>query len=103
MSDISVHRETPDLAAVAVRMRGIRKRFGSVEACRDIDFEVSAGETFGIIGKVLRKDLQRDVAAESGIVRTIHLAHAARPEQRDHLVGTEPSPSNQHGMWPDYR
>uniref|UniRef100_A0A7C2WJT3 ATP-binding cassette domain-containing protein n=1 Tax=Thermorudis sp. TaxID=1969470 RepID=A0A7C2WJT3_9BACT len=33
-----------------IAVRGLIKRFGEVEAVRGIDFEVSAGETFGFLG-----------------------------------------------------
>ncbi len=33
-----------------IAVRGLVKRFGEVEAVRGIDFEVSAGETFGFLG-----------------------------------------------------
>ena len=33
-----------------VQARGLRKRFGPVEAVRGIDFDVSAGEVFGFLG-----------------------------------------------------
>ncbi len=39
----------PDLTP-AVRVRGLRKRFGTFEAVRGVDFEVARGETFGFLG-----------------------------------------------------
>ena len=35
------------------------------------------------------QDLQRDVAIEPRIARAIHLAHAARADERDDFVGAE--------------
>ena len=34
----------------AVEVRGLRKRYGSVEAVRGIDFTIEAGEVFGLLG-----------------------------------------------------
>ena len=34
----------------AVRVRGLRKRYGEHEAVRGIDFEIGTGEVFGLLG-----------------------------------------------------
>ena len=34
----------------AIRVRGLRKRYGEVEAVRGIDFDVERGEVFGLLG-----------------------------------------------------
>src|SRR6202521_222676 len=34
----------------AIRVDGLRRRFGELEAVRGIDFEVARGETFGFLG-----------------------------------------------------
>src|SRR5262249_34444857 len=52
-------------------------------------FALEAGESIGIERELRRQDLERDVTTELGIVRAIHVAHAARSEQRHDLVGTE--------------
>ncbi len=38
------------LGASAIRIRDLVKRYGSMEAVREIGFEVSEGEIFGLIG-----------------------------------------------------
>jgi len=38
------------MAEVALSVRGLAKRYDSVQAIRDISFEVTAGEVFGLIG-----------------------------------------------------
>jgi hypothetical protein len=43
----------------------------------------------GIARVLCRQDLQRDVAPEPRVVREVHLAHAARAEQREDFVGAE--------------
>jgi ABC-2 type transport system ATP-binding protein len=37
-------------AATAIRVTGLRKRYGDVEALRGVDFEVAAGECFALLG-----------------------------------------------------
>ena len=41
---------TPAVDRPAIRVEGLQKRFGDVEAVRGVDFEVRAGETFGFLG-----------------------------------------------------
>ena len=36
--------------APAIRVRGLRKRYGSIEAVRGIDLDIHNGEIFGLIG-----------------------------------------------------
>jgi ABC-2 type transport system ATP-binding protein len=40
----------PDSSEPAIRVRGLRKVYGSIEAVRGIDLEVRTGEIFGLIG-----------------------------------------------------
>ena len=44
----AVSTEVPE--APAIRVSGLRKRYGAVEAVRGIDLEVAVGEIFGLIG-----------------------------------------------------
>jgi ABC-2 type transport system ATP-binding protein len=39
-----------DAAAPVIAVRGLRKRYGELEAVREIDFEVRRGEVFGLLG-----------------------------------------------------
>jgi ABC-2 type transport system ATP-binding protein len=53
MSDASVNgapSQAPAANGLAVSVRGLRKRYGDVEAVRGIEFEVRPGETFGFLG-----------------------------------------------------
>jgi ABC-2 type transport system ATP-binding protein len=34
----------------AIAVRGLRKRYGKVEAVRGVDFEIEEGEVFGLLG-----------------------------------------------------
>jgi ABC-2 type transport system ATP-binding protein len=43
-------RPQPELAAPAIRVRGLRKLYGDFEAVRGIDFDVRRGEIFGLLG-----------------------------------------------------
>src|SRR5262245_36458286 len=40
----------PGSAAVAIRIRGLTKRYGELQAVGGIDLEIGAGELFGLIG-----------------------------------------------------
>ena len=54
MADIvSLNRKTDvqaDPAAVRIRVRGLRKRYGSLEVFRNIDFDVAEREIVAIVG-----------------------------------------------------
>ena len=50
---------------------------------------IEAGEPLGIEGERAGQDLQRDVAAQPRIARSVHFPHAARPERGNDLVGPE--------------
>src|SRR4051794_28229193 len=39
-----------DATACGIAVRGLRKRYGELEAVRGIDFEVRRGEVFGLLG-----------------------------------------------------
>ena len=41
---------SPSAPAPAISVRGLRKRYGEVEALRGIDFDVHRGEVFGLLG-----------------------------------------------------
>ena len=66
----------------AVDLRDVRM----IERREDLRFALEAGETIGIVGEDVRKDLDRDVALQLRVARAIDLAHAARAERSDDLV-----------------
>ncbi len=41
---------TTSLATAVLSMRGVSKRFGAVQALKDVDFEVSSGEVVALVG-----------------------------------------------------
>jgi hypothetical protein len=53
--------------------------------------------------EVGRQALERDVAIEPGVVRQLHLTHAAGAQRSEDLVGTEGRACDQHGLPPDFR
>jgi ABC-2 type transport system ATP-binding protein len=47
------------MAAVAVLADRLGRRFGDLEAVRDISFEVAEGEAFGLLGPNVARSLHR--------------------------------------------
>ena len=60
-----------------------------VERRQHLRLAREACDAIGIEGKRVGDDLQRDVAIQLGIARTIHLAHAAGAEGRANFIRTE--------------
>ena len=50
MTAAEVQTERPPLAAAAVRLRSVTKRYGSLVAVDDLDLEIPYGSVFGLIG-----------------------------------------------------
>lgn len=46
-------------AGAAIRVSGLWKRYGSIEAVRGVAFDVGAGEIFGLIGRPSRSPRSR--------------------------------------------
>ena len=66
--------------------------FSAEAALRFLDEPLAAA----LVGDpVVRQDLDRDLALESWVARAIHLAHAARADQRKHFVRAEFRPGGQ--------
>ena len=70
--------------AAAVQVRGLRKRFGPVQAVRDVAFDVSPGEIFGLVGP--------DGAGKTTTMRM--LAGVLRPDGGDVMVDSVDVASN---------
>ena len=81
----------PCLAAVearffkAVNVRDVRM----VQRRQDLRFPLEPREAIGIIGERLRQNFQCDIATEPRVPRLVDLAHAARADWREDLIGTE--------------
>ena len=59
-------------------------------------FLLEAAKPVRVSRDSLREDLERDVAAEARVVGPVHLAHAARAEQSEHLIGAD---ARAGGQW----
>jgi ribose transport system ATP-binding protein len=75
MTDSPVAVETPALV-----MRGVNKRFGHIQALKDVDFEVRAGEVMALVGE--------NGAGKSTLVKI--LAGLCRPDSGAVLLHGEP-------------
>jgi hypothetical protein len=58
-----------------------------VERRQQVRFALEAAQPIGIVSEEVWQDLYRDVALESCVPSSIHFAHSADAEQRQHLVG----------------
>ena len=64
---------------------------GMIERREDLCFALEARHALGIQREGIGQDLDRDVAAQSGISRAIHLAHAAGADGGEDLIRPEAS------------
>jgi len=76
--DVVVRTDVVDDEDVGVVQGGARPRF-----------LLETVQAFGVRRERGRKDLDGDVAAESGVLSLEHLAHSARPERAAELVRAE--------------
>ena len=61
-----------------------------VEGAGGPRFLLEAVETLRGVAHLARQDLDRHVAAETGVAGAVDLAHPARPDPLGHFVGSEP-------------
>ena len=66
-----------------------------IERSEDLGFTLEAREAVGIEREFGGQDLQRDVAIEPGVARSIDLAHAAHAKQAGDFVSAETSAGGQ--------
>ena len=66
-----------------------------IERCEHLRLAAESCQPVGIADDGVRQDLQRDVALQLGVPSAIHLAHGARAERADDVVGTEPCAGDQ--------
>ena len=67
-----------------------------VQRCEDARLALEAREAVGIGGDFDRKELQRDVAIELGVMRAIDLAHAACADRLTNVIGSDVISSRRH-------
>jgi hypothetical protein len=60
-----------------------------IQAGQQLRFTLESSQPLGIVGIDVWQDLQRDVATQASIVRTVDLAHAAASDQRIDTIRTE--------------
>jgi hypothetical protein len=63
-----------------------RNNIGMIERREQLGFALKTVQPVGIVREGLGKNLERDLAIQSGVVRFIHLSHAAGAHQRQQLV-----------------
>ncbi len=62
-----------------------------IERGRRAGFLLEPAKPIGIGAERRRQHLDRDIAAQASIVRSIHFAHAAAANQAGHFVVADPS------------
>src|SRR5947199_509970 len=84
--------EQPPSSEPRLRLRGISKSYGAVQALSDVDFEVYAGEVVGLVGdngagkSTLVKALAGVLQADSGtIYRDGRVVHITSPNDATQL------------------
>src|SRR5262245_28195395 len=68
-----------------------RGDIGMIQGGEDLRFALESCEPVGIKRECVGENLERDVAIQFGIARAIHLAHSARTDGSENLVGTKAS------------
>jgi len=82
-------------AIPAVRVRGLAKRYGAVEALRDVSFDVAPGEIFGLLGpngagKTTALECLLGLRrADAGSIMLGGIDALAEPERAKELVGAQ--------------
>ncbi len=90
----------PDMPEPIIEVRGLRKRFGDVQAVAGVDFDVHAGEVFGFLGpngagKTTTINMLTGLARpDAGEVRIAGIDCAAAPKAAQRLMGVVPDESN---------
>jgi len=65
-----------------------------VERGERLGFALEPHEAIGIVGKRLRKNLQRDITRELRVPGPVHFAHTARAERGSDFVGAHAGPGD---------
>lgn len=86
-----------------IEVRGLRKRYGPIEAVRGIDLDVAAGECFGLIGPngagktTTLKGMATLVKPDTGTIRVDGLDVVDRPREVRQVVGYMPDVFQSYG------
>jgi ABC-2 type transport system ATP-binding protein len=85
---------------IAIKVQGLAKRFGEVEAVTAVDFEVKSGELFGFLGpngagKTTTINMFTGLARpDSGVIEIGGIDCTKHPRAAQHLIGVVPDESN---------
>ena len=79
-----------------------RQNVGMVQRRSGQGFLLEAAQPVGVSGKCLRKYFDRDFALKAGVTGAEDLAHPARAQRRDNLVGAKLRAGGQIHWWADY-
>ena len=88
------------MAEPMIEVRGLRKRFGEVQAVVGVDFDVREGEVFGFLGpngagKTTTINMLTGLARpDAGAMRIAGIDCSANPKAAQHLMGVVPDESN---------
>lgn len=89
-----------DTSDYAIEVRDLAKRFGEVEAVKQVSFAVRAGELFGFLGpngagKTTTINMLTGLARpDSGSIRIAGIDCVKQPRAAQHLIGVVPDESN---------
>ncbi len=85
---------------IAIKVQGLAKRFGDVQAVTAVDFEVNTGELFGFLGpngagKTTTINMLTGLARpDAGTIHIGGIDCTRRPRAAQHLIGVVPDESN---------
>jgi ABC-2 type transport system ATP-binding protein len=83
-----------------IRVRGLTKRFGRVQAVAGVDFDVQEGELFGFLGpngagKTTTINMLTGLArSDAGEIHIARIDCSTNPQAAQHLMGVVPDESN---------
>ncbi|UTF51715.1 ABC transporter ATP-binding protein [Desulfomicrobium sp. ZS1] len=89
-----------DESDIAIKVQGLAKKFGAVQAVASVDFEVNAGELFGFLGpngagKTTTINMLTGLARpDAGKIHIGGIDCTQRPRGAQHLIGVVPDESN---------
>jgi ABC-2 type transport system ATP-binding protein len=85
---------------MVIAASGLAKRFGEIQAVKDVSFEVGRGELFGFLGpngagKTTTINILTGLARpDAGTIRIAGIECTGRPKAAQHLIGIVPDESN---------